>query len=105
MPKSSYPRSIYIHLPFCKTKCPYCDFVIYRKESRYPRTYLEALYNEINFFFKKHKISKEDTNINGIFGGGTPSIHSAKQLTILEQLKSRYFDENIEITMEANLEP
>ena len=106
MPKSSYPKSIYIHLPFCKTKCPYCDFASFTERNLdIQESYLEALYNEINFFFKKHKISKEDTNIISIFfGGGTPSIHSAKQISrILEQLKSLcHFDENIEITMEAN---
>lgn len=100
-------ESIYIHLPFCKTKCPYCDFASYANgpDAQLKQdaidNYLAALAQEIDYR------SPKDTKplIKTIFfGGGTPSIHSSEELAcILDQLKKYFvFDPAIEITLEAN---
>ncbi|NQY78682.1 MAG: radical SAM family heme chaperone HemW [Candidatus Caenarcaniphilales bacterium] len=103
---SQYPQSIYIHLPFCKTKCPYCDFASFTEKNKDIQSqYLDALANEITSFFQTHKIDKDETLIKTIFfGGGTPSIHSGEEIAnIIKRLQSHtIFDNEIEITMEAN---
>lgn len=106
MTETLYPKSIYVHLPFCKTKCPYCDFASFtEKNEDIQSRYLCTLANEIMSFFQTHKIRKDKTNIISIFfGGGTPSIHSGTEIAkIIENLKTyTNFDKDIEITMEAN---
>ncbi len=97
-------KSIYIHLPFCKTKCPYCDFASFADHNKdRQEEYIEALVTEINFRMAGYK--PESNNIQTIFfGGGTPSVHSAEQLQrILNTLKKYFsFAHDIEVTLEAN---
>ena len=109
MLQSPYPESIYIHLPFCKTKCPYCDFASFTERgSDIKKNYLEALNREISNFFEcqyESSPNHKPINIKTIFfGGGTPSIHSAEEIaTIIKQIKNYCsFDDEIEITLEAN---
>ena len=64
---------IYIHFPFCKIKCGYCDFYsITDREESIP-IFIDSLIHEINLYFKSH-----DTNVynfDSLFmGGGTPSL-------------------------------
>jgi len=97
---------IYIHIPFCDTKCGYCDFYsITDHSSRYK--FLEALLKEIRFY----KTNQEKfTNLNKAefdtiyFGGGTPSLLTEAELAaIFEELYKHFtFSENCEITLEAN---
>lgn len=93
--------SLYIHWPFCKSKCPYCDFNSHvRAEIDHDR-WSEAYLQEINFY--REKLS--NNSIKSIFfGGGTPSLAKASMISkILNHLNSiSNFDENIEITLEAN---
>lgn len=93
--------SLYIHWPFCKSKCPYCDFNSHvRPEIDHDR-WSEAYLKEINFYAQKLK----DNKIRSIFfGGGTPSLAKAGMIEkILSHLNSiSNFDKNIEITLEAN---
>ena len=58
-------RGIYIHIPFCKQKCGYCDFHSFAKIENLKEEYVEALCNEITEF-SKH-IPKEDKKIDTIF--------------------------------------
>ena len=106
MTASIYPKSIYIHLPFCKTKCPYCDFASFTEKNKDIQSqYLKTLANEITSFFRTYKIDKNKTEIKSIFfGGGTPSIHSGKEIAnIIKQLQIfTKFHNEVEITMEAN---
>jgi oxygen-independent coproporphyrinogen-3 oxidase len=91
---------IYIHIPFCRKKCHYCDF--YRTTALLQtHGYLEALLREI----KERADYLNDEPVGTIyFGGGTPSVLSPGELNlILERLDSHFpIDKDVEITLEAN---
>ena len=101
MIKKPKELSIYIHWPFCKTKCPYCDFNSHENTIINHDIWEEAFLKEIEF--KKELIS-DRTIISVFFGGGTPSLMKPKTINlILKQLNSlAEFCKNIEITLEAN---
>ncbi len=91
---------IYIHIPFCKQKCHYCNF--YSSVSiKYQTVFVAALVHEIN-------IRKDYLNNNVVntiyFGGGTPSLLSVKEITlIINTIKNVYnVTSDAEITLEAN---
>ena len=94
---------IYIHIPFCKQKCYYCDFVSFSNKEGYIEKYVETVKREID----SYDLSKY--NITTIYiGGGTPSrIPSEKIQEILEKIKQKISKnqtrwEDIEITIELN---
>lgn len=91
--------SIYIHIPFCKSICSYCDFakILYRKEL--VSVYLDALERESDDLYE-HEV------IDTIYiGGGTPSILSEEELTKLSSIiKKLNLNSNIEFTFECNIE-
>jgi oxygen-independent coproporphyrinogen III oxidase len=91
---------IYIHIPFCRRKCHYCDF--YRTTSllRTPG-YLEALSLEIS---QRAEYLNNDTVETIYFGGGTPSVLSPGEISaILERLNLHFsIDKDVETTLEAN---
>lgn len=97
------PSSLYLHLPFCKTKCPYCDFASFTdKNKNQYQSYFQALKNEIDL---RCQFLPERQKLKTIFfGGGTPSIHDASELEFIFTVLEKYFifDENTEITLEAN---
>lgn len=94
------PIHIYIHWPFCKSKCPYCDFNSHVRESINESTWLEGYLKEIDYF---QDIIKNRTIRTIFFGGGTPSLMSPSTVeTIIEKLRGLSHFENIEITLEAN---
>jgi oxygen-independent coproporphyrinogen-3 oxidase len=93
---------LYLHFPFCKSKCPYCDFNSYQlKEENQISSYISAFYQEITTYSKKLKKNKVKTIY---LGGGTPTILSGVQIyNILEFCKSKFtIDKDAEITIEAN---
>ncbi len=93
---------LYLHFPFCISKCPYCDFNSYQlKENNQISSYISALYQEITAYSQKLKKS----NITTVYlGGGTPTILSGVQIyNILEFCKDKFtVDKDAEITIEAN---
>lgn len=94
--------SIYIHIPFCASKCSYCDFYSIANQALISE-FLSALLIEIEN--RKEIFSKQ--NITTIyFGGGTPSLLSTNQIQIiLDKIYSTYnIIENPEISLEANPE-
>jgi len=96
------PLSLYIHIPWCLKKCPYCDFNSHAFQGELPeQAYVDSLLADL-----KHDLpwvqSRELTSI--FIGGGTPSLFSPKSIEkllagISEQL---HFSGTLEITMEAN---
>ncbi|MFP4526787.1 MAG: radical SAM family heme chaperone HemW [Bacteroidales bacterium] len=90
---------IYIHIPFCKTKCPYCDFCSSTREFSFS-SYVEALKTEINL-----RYDYIDGKISTIyFGGGTPSLLNADMIhEILELIHEKFkVEKKPEITIECN---
>ena len=95
---------VYIHIPFCKSRCSYCDFAtdVFKNEETVER-YVNALVTEIQN--SKFKIQNSKSEIDTIyFGGGTPSLLKPEQLEkILNSVFQEFsVDENSEITMEMN---
>ncbi len=92
---------LYIHIPFCKSRCSYCDFAtdVYRNNDAVER-YVSALCGEISDF--KFQISDLFDTI--YFGGGTPSLLTAKQLEkILDTIHKRFkFSDKTSFTLEMN---
>ena len=66
---------IYVHIPFCKSKCLYCDFTSYTNKNSEIRRYVDCLKKEINYRSKDEYLVKTI-----FFGGGTPSIIDAKYI-------------------------
>ena len=91
---------IYIHIPFCKKKCFYCDFCSYENFANYYEEYIESVINEIRNFKLKENLLVKTVYI----GGGTPSIIDAKFIEkIFTELKNKfYIDKNVEATIEVN---
>lgn len=89
---------LYIHIPFCKQKCWYCDFPSFPCKEYLMEEYIEALIKEIN--------NRIDNNINikTIFiGGGTPTYLSSEQLLKLgKKITELNLNKNIEFSVEAN---
>lgn len=98
---------IYIHIPFCKQKCFYCDFAsvttskALKQDCDIYQRYIDALCQEIAMYQEQIPDIVIDTIY---FGGGTPSILPPNLIIqVIEKLKSRWiFGENVEITLEVN---
>ena len=93
---------LYIHIPFCETKCPYCDFNTYSGIENLIPEYMDALNKEIRFWGSR---LQGNYLVDTIFlGGGTPSYLPSNQLmTIKHNLMNSFcFDDDIEFTMEVN---
>lgn len=94
---------IYIHIPFCKQKCYYCDFVSYANKEEKIQEYIKCLQEEIGIESEKYK--NEEYEITTIYiGGGTPSFIDASYIErIINTIKQNYkLYENPEITIEIN---
>lgn len=94
---------IYIHIPFCKRKCYYCDFISYSNKNEAINNYINTLIKEIE------SIDLQNYNITTIYiGGGTPSYIESKFIVkIFNELKEKLKNNNtnfnnIEITIEIN---
>ena len=92
---------IYIHIPFCKSKCTYCDFASYPKELCKTESYFACLYREIEARGRELSNKTFDTIY---IGGGTPSIVPAEYiLGAIRQVKKFFsLSSNPEITIELN---
>lgn len=91
---------LYLHIPFCRSKCPYCDFFSMRASQGDYDNYVEILNEKIKYWS-----SKTDKIVDTIYlGGGTPSVLKAEQISDLLYTVKNCFNcaDDIEITMEAN---
>ena len=96
------PLGIYVHIPFCRSKCQYCDFYsLPEKSERMMDDYLRAICTHIREAGPLAPNYRVDTIY---FGGGTPSLFGAEGLgTILNTIRKSFdVDGNAEITFEAN---
>ncbi len=92
-------NGIYVHIPFCRKKCPYCDFYSITEVSL-KESFLYALLKEIKL--KKEKKKKYSTLY---FGGGTPSLLSTDEVKrIIDEISKNFDTSFIEITIEVNPE-
>ena len=98
------PLSLYVHLPWCVSKCPYCDFNSHRAGDDPPRErYVGAVLADLDREAQEGRASGRP--IDTVFiGGGTPSLFTAGEIgRILDAADKRFgFEADVEITMEAN---
>ena len=96
------PLSIYIHIPWCIRKCPYCDFNSHESKTAIPeQQYIDCLISDLDYTLPKIWGRRV---YSVFFGGGTPSLFSARGIdTILAAVRARVtLDSEAEITLEAN---
>ena len=101
---------LYVHIPFCKKKCEYCDFKSYADKEELIEEYVKWLKYELEEVGEGNRLDYENhldnlAIVKTIYiGGGTPSLIDSKYISeILEVIKKNYtFAENTEITIEVN---
>ena len=98
-----YPNgiSLYVHVPFCLSKCPYCDFNTYQGIEEMKDPYVDALVREIHLWGGLLEHPRTNTIF---FGGGTPSYMAPHQIqAILDAVRSSFpVGEDAEVTLESN---
>jgi putative oxygen-independent coproporphyrinogen III oxidase len=97
------PVSIYLHFPYCWSKCRYCAFNSIRYDKPQSLRFLAALKMEISRYGRSTRL--DGRRVSTVYmGGGTPSIFAAEQiLDVLDHCRRNFdFEEDVEITMEAN---
>jgi putative oxygen-independent coproporphyrinogen III oxidase len=96
------PLSLYVHIPWCVRKCPYCDFNSHAAGAEIPeQAYIQRLIADL----QQDQPLAQGRNLRSIFfGGGTPSLFSAAGIGEIVAAAERIigFEEGIEITLEAN---
>lgn len=94
-------KGIYIHIPFCSLKCPYCDFLsITNTDQNLHKKYIDFLIKELSSYKNKFQFNIETI----YFGGGTPSLISSSLIEKVVRFIKDNFKciQNLEITIEAN---
>ncbi|WP_391089019.1 radical SAM family heme chaperone HemW [Vibrio sp. NH-UV-68] len=98
--------SLYVHIPWCVQKCPYCDFNSHELKAEIPeQAYIAALLQDLDNDIERYQLNANSRPLHSIFiGGGTPSLISAQGIEdLLQGIEQRIpFKPAIEITMEAN---
>ncbi len=99
------PLSLYLHIPWCVRKCPYCDFNSHQVHNGLPEDdYVDALCDDLKFE-AGNRNPDDKRKLQSVFiGGGTPSLFTAQSIsTVLDCAEQLFgFEEHIEITLEAN---
>lgn len=97
------PFHLYLHMPFCRRKCPYCDFYKKVPLTDESQRFIKALAGEISAVEKTQKWAENDA-LTVYFGGGTPSLHSPEDFAaILRKIGQVWtLSPSAEITIEAN---
>jgi oxygen-independent coproporphyrinogen-3 oxidase len=101
MTTEARPLALYVHIPFCETKCPYCDFNTYAGIENMMTSYVDALVNEITQWGTMLEQPQVPTVF---FGGGTPSYLPTTDLARLMATINASFNvsQGAEVTLEAN---
>jgi putative oxygen-independent coproporphyrinogen III oxidase len=97
------PFSLYVHIPYCAAKCPYCDFNVHVASKIPEAEYVQALVRELQFYSQSDDWRGRKLR-SVFFGGGTPSLFSPQSIGgILDAAAALYpLIDNVEITLEAN---
>lgn len=100
--ESSSQPSLYLHVPFCASKCPYCDFYSQVGDQAQLDAYVDLLQRHLALLYATGELSVSPATV--FFGGGTPSLLSPDQVTtLLDQLRSTVgLSADAEISLEAN---
>ena len=98
------PLSVYIHIPWCIHKCPYCDFNSHEFKDQNIKNNEEAYTHALLKQIENYNIEPNRPIHSIFFGGGTPSLFSPKAFdTLIKKLENTFgLDKNCEITIEAN---
>ena len=98
---SAPPLGVYVHWPFCKSKCPYCDFNSHVRDGVDQARWREALLKELGQAAHEAPGRRVETIF---FGGGTPSLMPPETVAaVIERIKAQWdCAAEIEITLEAN---
>ncbi|HEU0196224.1 MAG TPA: radical SAM family heme chaperone HemW [Nevskiaceae bacterium] len=102
-PAGEIPLSLYVHFPWCVRKCPYCDFNSHGLHGEVPeQDYVAALLRDLDFELQEAPETRPLQSI--FFGGGTPSLFSARAISaVLEGVAERIpLAAEAEVTLEAN---
>ncbi|MCK4875457.1 MAG: coproporphyrinogen III oxidase family protein, partial [Sulfurimonas sp.] len=92
---------LYIHIPFCDSKCSYCAFNSYVDKFHLKEEYMKALLIQLDFELARFKTQNKE--IESVFiGGGTPSTVEPKLYEPIFNKLKPYLEDGIEITSEAN---
>ena len=102
MTTPSPPLGLYVHLPFCKTRCGYCDFAVVTDRDDSQSLYVDCLLREISHWAQESPLEFQTL----YFGGGTPSrLAPSEWEGLVGSLRDHFrFAEDVEITAEANPE-
>jgi putative oxygen-independent coproporphyrinogen III oxidase len=96
------PLSLYVHLPWCVRKCPYCDFNSHTAGEAAPKErYIKSLLMDL----ARESVQAENRELDSIFlGGGTPSLFTPAEIEqVLAGVRASFsLSEDVEVTMEAN---
>ena len=97
------PLGLYIHIPYCASRCHYCDFNTYRFDVVQAEQYLQGLAREIEVRAAMEAV-RDRRLCSVFFGGGTPSILTASQIVnVLDRCRAAFrFEDGVEISLEAN---
>jgi len=95
------PLAVYIHWPFCRSKCPYCDFNSHVRERIDPTAWTKALLADLD---RQAALAPDHRVVSVFFGGGTPSLMPpATAAALIERVKHHWpTTAKLEITLEAN---
>ncbi|TET91016.1 MAG: coproporphyrinogen III oxidase family protein [Sulfurovum sp.] len=92
---------LYIHIPYCDSKCHYCSFNSYVDKFDTRSEYMQALYTQLSFELRR--FDAQEKQIKSLFiGGGTPSTVTAELYKPIFELLKPYLQDDAEITTEAN---
>ncbi|USD65609.1 radical SAM family heme chaperone HemW [Vibrio sp. SCSIO 43136] len=98
--------SLYVHIPWCVQKCPYCDFNSHAQKGEIPQQeYIDALLEDLQIDIDKYQLEDSPRPLHSIFiGGGTPSLITPDHIKrLIDGIQAKIpFEPEIEITMEAN---
>jgi oxygen-independent coproporphyrinogen-3 oxidase len=92
--------SLYLHIPYCGSKCSYCDFFSFPAVG-VPDEYVQAVLNQLDWFVQLGLVQELETVY---FGGGTPSLLSCHQISTIMERIGVFLRDTAEVTLEVNPE-